>query len=241
MSFFWIFFFSCNLKLTVSRKFFNTILAEGVGFEPTVPFGTHAFQACALGHYATLPLSSHFTKYDVKLFFPMAEHVILVDQDDNQIGTAEKLQAHREGKLHRAFSIFIFNKKGQLLLQRRALTKYHSGGLWTNTCCSHPRPSENIDNAVHRRLKEEMGFDCDLKNVFKFTYKAKLDNELTEHEVDHVFIGTCDAHPQINPDEVDSYKWVDLDWLKKDIEKNPDLYTYWMKKVWDKVFSYISS
>src|SRR5690349_17076045 len=131
----------------------------------------------------------------------MEEYLILVDEQDHEIGTEEKLKTHRDAKLHRAFSIFIFNKKGQLLLQRRALSKYHSGGLWTNTCCGHPRPGENIDKAAHRRLQEEMGFDCNMKDVFRFTYKAPLDHGLTEHEVDHVFIGTCDAQPKLNHDE----------------------------------------
>lgn len=165
--------------------------------------------------------------------------VILVDEKDNVIGTEEKMKTHQEGKLHRAFSIFVFNSKGELLLQKRAKSKYHSGGLWTNTCCSHPRPEEHIEKAVHRRLKEEMGFDCELKEIFSFTYKAKLDNNLFEHEYDHVFIGNFDGEPNPNPEEVDDWKWVDLEELKKDIRENPDSYTYWLKISIDKIISHL--
>ncbi len=157
------------------------------------------------------------------------EYVILVDEQDNELGTMEKMEAHEKGLLHRAFSVFTFNSKGELMLQRRALHKYHSGGLWTNTCCSHPRKGEATIDAAHRRLMEEMGFDCELKEVFDFIYKRKLDKGLTEHELDHVFIGTFDGEPQINPDEVHEFKHIGLDDLIEDVEKNPDIYTEWFK------------
>ena len=167
--------------------------------------------------------------------------VILVDENDEEVGTEEKIKTHREGKLHRAFSIFVFNPKGELLLQRRAKIKYHSGGLWTNTCCSHPSPGETLEEAVHRRLKEEMGFDCELEEIFSFTYQVKFDNDLFENEYDHVFIGKFDGEPTPNPEEVDEWKWIDLEELKKDIQENPDSYTYWLKQSIDKVISYLKS
>lgn len=163
------------------------------------------------------------------------EEVILVDEKDNQIGTEEKLQAHREGKLHRCFSIFVFNSEGKLLLQQRAKSKYHSGGLWSNTCCSHPRPGEPTEQAAHRRLKEELGFDCPLNEVFTFTYKTKFDNGLYEHEFDHVLFGRFDGSPIPNPEEVESCKWVGVEELKKDIQENPDNYTYWLKVALEKL------
>jgi len=125
------------------------------------------------------------------------ELVVLVDENDNEIGVEEKINAHRKGLLHRAFSIFVFNSKNELLLQKRAADKYHSGGLWSNTCCSHPRPGENLKDAAHRRLQEEMGFDCSLREVFSFLYKKSFDNGLTEHELDHVFFGKFDGIPKL--------------------------------------------
>ena len=166
----------------------------------------------------------------------MPNKIILVDKEDNEIGTEFKLKAHKEGKLHRAFSIFIFNSKGELLLQRRALKKYHSGGLWTNSCCSHPNPGEEILFSVHRRLKEEMGFDCDMEEIFSFIYKARLDRGLTENEFDHVFIGKFDGTPEINKKEAEEVKWVSYDFLEKDIKENPEKYTYWFKACYKKVF-----
>lgn len=170
----------------------------------------------------------------------MSENVILVDQRDNEIGVEEKMQAHKEGKLHRAFSVFIFNSKGEMLLQQRAHNKYHSGGLWTNTCCSHPRQGESVDEAAHRRLEEEMGFDCDLNHAFHFIYNARLDNELTENELDHVFIGYYDG--VVNPDknEVESFKWMNLEKLTEDMDKNPQNYTVWFKIAINKVFEHIT-
>jgi isopentenyl-diphosphate delta-isomerase len=167
----------------------------------------------------------------------MPEYILTVDENDNVTGKEEKIKTHREGRLHRAFSIFVFNSKGELLLQKRAKSKYHSSGLWTNTCCSHQRAGENLEEAVHRRLKEEMGFDCELKEAFTFTYRVKFDNGLSENEYDHVFFGKFDGKPEPNPKEVDDWKWVSLEELRKDIQKNPDDYTYWLKVSIDKVIS----
>lgn len=159
----------------------------------------------------------------------MAEIINTVDSTGNRGGEMEKLAAHQQGVLHEAFSIFIFNKLGELLLQQRAIGKYHSGGLWTNTCCSHARVGENISTAVHRRLQEEMGFDTELEEVFTFTYKVAFDNGLTEHEFDHVFIGNYEGEIKPDADEVESYKWVNIAKLKGYIEHHPEKYTYWLK------------
>lgn len=157
-------------------------------------------------------------------------HVILVDEQDNQIGTEEKMAAHENGaRLHRAFSIFIFNQKKELMLQRRAAHKYHSGGLWTNTCCSHQRPGETTIEAAHRRLQEEMGFDTDLEEVFSFIYRAELDHGLTEHEFDHVVVGYFEDDPILNLEETDQWKWISLDELQRDIKNHPEQYTEWFK------------
>ncbi len=164
------------------------------------------------------------------------EYVILVDEQDNDIGVMEKLLAHQEGLLHRAFSIFIFNEKGELLLQQRALSKYHSAGLWTNTCCSHPRPNETIKDAANRRLFEEMGMSCDLKIISNFIYKTPFENGLTEHELDYVLTGITNQNPHINKDEVENYKWMAIEDIKKDIISRPDLYTSWFKIALEKVF-----
>jgi isopentenyl-diphosphate delta-isomerase len=157
------------------------------------------------------------------------EKVILIDENDVIVGEAEKMEAHKKGLLHRAFSVFIFNSSGELLLQKRAKGKYHSGGLWTNTCCSHPAPGEDTLEAAHRRLQEEMGFDCEMKEVYSFTYKAKLDNDLTEYEYDHVFFGQCDDSPNPNKSEADDWKWVEISWLTDDLKNNSQNYTYWLK------------
>ena len=163
------------------------------------------------------------------------EKVILVNEQDEPIGLMEKMEAHEKGLLHRAFSVFIFNDNNELLLQRRALSKYHSGGLWSNSCCSHPRENESVLEAGKRRLTEELGFTVDLKETFSFIYKAKLDNELTEHELDHVLIGKYNELPEGNPEEVDGVKYVSLDWLENDIEENPDNYTVWFRVIFDRV------
>lgn len=163
------------------------------------------------------------------------EQVILVDENDQQIGLMEKMEAHERGLLHRAFSVFVFNDQNQLLLQQRAKEKYHSGGLWTNTCCSHPRDGEGLVNAGERRLEEEMGFVCPIEPVFSFIYKAELDNDLTEHELDHVLLGRFNDAPVPNPDEVMNWKYVDLEWIVSDMEQNPQDYTAWFRIVFDKV------
>jgi isopentenyl-diphosphate delta-isomerase len=155
--------------------------------------------------------------------------VILVDENDSVLGISEKMEAHRKALLHRAFSVLIFNKQHQILLQRRALDKYHSPGLWTNTCCSHPFPNENTLDAAHRRLSEEMGFDCSINEIFSFIYKAPFDNGLTEHEFDHVFVGFFDGEPNINTEEVEAWKWMDWNTLLADIEHNKEEYTVWFQ------------
>lgn len=163
------------------------------------------------------------------------EIVILVNKDNKKIGVEEKMKAHKEGKLHRAFSIFVFDSKGELLIQKRAKTKYHSGGLWSNTVCGHPRPNENYTKAIHRRLKEEMGFDCKLEKLFCFIYNTGFVNGLIENEYDCVFVGKFDEKPNPNPKEVSDYKWITLKDLNKDIRKNTNKYTVWLKIVLNKL------
>jgi isopentenyl-diphosphate Delta-isomerase len=155
------------------------------------------------------------------------EKLVLVNELDKSIGVMEKMEAHRKGLLHRAFSIFIFNSKGQLLLQQRALEKYHSGGLWTNACCGHPRPEEEIEQAALRRLREEMGLQCALKFSFSFIYRFDFENGLSEHEYDHVFTGVCDDKPVVNPAEAMSWKYLDQDKLRASLKKEPEKYTHW--------------
>ncbi|MCX6742192.1 MAG: isopentenyl-diphosphate Delta-isomerase [Candidatus Pacearchaeota archaeon] len=162
------------------------------------------------------------------------EGVILVNLHDKPGGVGEKLLVHKKGILHRAFSILVFNSKNEMLLQKRALSKYHCGGLWSNACCSHPRPNESLDSATKRRLKEEMGLVCKLKEIFVFHYKVSFDN-LTENEIDHVFIGYSDSKPKINKEEVSDYKWVSLEMLDMDITKNPEKYTPWFRIIWERI------
>lgn len=169
----------------------------------------------------------------------MNDLVILVDENDNPLGVEKKLEAHQNANLHRAFSIFVFNDKNQLLLQQRALNKYHSAGLWTNTCCSHPRPDEETMDAAHRRLKEEMGFDTELTEVFSFKYKTAFDNGLTENEFDHIFIGKYNNDPIPNLLEANTYKWSDIKWVEQDIEENKEIYTFWFKICFKKLLNYI--
>ncbi|MCG8575297.1 MAG: isopentenyl-diphosphate Delta-isomerase [Flavobacteriales bacterium] len=167
------------------------------------------------------------------------EEVILVDRDDNAIGTMEKMEAHEKGLLHRAFSVFIFNSKGQLLLQRRADTKYHSGGLWTNSCCSHPRKGETVQEAAARRVEEELGIEVNSEQLFSFIYKAELDNNLIEHELDHVLIGNYENAPVPNAEEVMEWKYADMDFIQKDIQEQPDLYTAWFKIILEKYLEHL--
>ena len=159
--------------------------------------------------------------------------VVLVDKSGNQIGLMPKLEAHQKGILHRAFSIFLFNSKNQILLQKRSLIKYHSAGLWTNTCCSHPRDGEDIIDAGKRRLYEEMGIKTELKKEFEFTYKEVLGNGLTEHEFDHVLIGNFNGNPILNKDEVEDWKWMSLEEIEKDINENKEDYTVWFVIAFD--------
>ena len=167
------------------------------------------------------------------------ENVVLVDRNDNPMGLMPKLEAHQKGVLHRAFSVFILNQKGQLMLQRRALDKYHSPGLWTNTCCSHPRESESNIEAGVRRLKEEMGFTTPLKPMFSFIYKSKFDNGLTEHEFDHVLLGYYDKQPFINTIEVSEWKWMSLDKIIIEIKNKPEEFTVWFKIIFEKFYNHI--
>lgn len=167
--------------------------------------------------------------------------VILVNEEDVAIGTMDKMQAHVEGLLHRAFSVFIFDSKGNMLLQQRAIGKYHSGGLWTNACCSHPLPGEDTTAAAHRRLQEEMGFDTVLKHAFTFTYRSAFENGLTEYEVDHVYTGTYEGNIAPDPDEVGKYAFYAMESLGKSIEHEPHLYTSWFKIAFPKLETYLAA
>ncbi len=167
------------------------------------------------------------------------ENVILVNEKDEQIGLMPKMEAHQKALLHRAFSVFIFNENDELMLQQRAHTKYHSPGLWTNTCCSHQREGETNIEAGMRRLQEEMGFSTELKDTVSFIYKAPFDNGLTEHEFDHILVGKYNDEPVLNPEEAAGYKWLSLEEVKKDMEKNPHIYTAWFKIIFDKYYQSI--
>lgn len=169
------------------------------------------------------------------------EQVILVNQYDEQIGTMPKMEAHEKALLHRAFSVFIFNDENELMLQQRAFSKYHSPGLWTNTCCSHQRIGETNIEAGRRRLQEEMGFVTDLKDTISFIYKAPFDNGLTEHEFDHILVGDYNDEPVLNPDEVAAWKWMPLEDVKNDIKLHPELYTEWFKIIFDKFYQHLIS
>ncbi len=159
----------------------------------------------------------------------MENQVILVDEQDTITGMAEKMEAHREGLLHRAFSVFIFNSKGEMLLQQRALDKYHSGGLWTNACCSHPQPNENTLLAAQRRLQEEMGFKVPVEKIFDFVYRAELVNGLTEYEFDHVFAGEYDEEIFFNKEEVMAVDYMTMEEISQSLEKDPEQYTAWFR------------
>jgi isopentenyl-diphosphate delta-isomerase len=169
------------------------------------------------------------------------EYVILVDEQDKAIGKMEKHQAHVEGVLHRAFSIFIFNSEKELLLQKRASSKYHCGGLWTNACCSHPRENENTQDAANRRLEEEMGMQCSLTPIFTFVYKAGFENGLTEHEFDHVFFGESNQTPKINTEEVEAYRYISMDDLQQEIKEFPEKFTPWFIIALDRVLAFNSN
>lgn len=186
---------------------------------------------------ALQPLQRLFLKYGAL----MEDQVILVDLNDNQVGFAGKMAAHRSGELHRAISIFVFDAAGRVLLQKRASTKYHSGGLWSNTCCSHPRPNEDTTDASRRRLREEMGFDCELQKVFSFVYQTRFDNGLIEHEYDHVFFGHHDDKPVLNPEEAEDWKWMDMRQLAADIREHPERYSFWLAACLDRVVSFRTS
>lgn len=163
------------------------------------------------------------------------EHVILVDGNDTPVGTAEKLAAHTEPRLHRAFSVFVRDVEGNLLLQRRARAKYHSGGLWSNTCCSHPRPGESTMAAALRRLDEEMGFRCGLRTAFSFVYRAELEGGLVEHEYDHVFLARWSGTPTPDPAEVEAWRWACPAEVKRDLAADPGRYTFWFRVAFDEL------
>lgn len=167
----------------------------------------------------------------------MKEKVILVDDNDTVIGEQEKLEAHLKGNLHRAISIIIFNSEGKMLLQQRAFSKYHTPGLWTNACCSHPRPGEQALRAAKRRLMEEMGLTTSLEEKFSFVYRAQFDNGLTEHEFDHVFFGITDSDPDINRDEANDFRWIALPELMNDLSLNPESYTIWFRIILKEITS----
>ncbi len=167
------------------------------------------------------------------------EKVILVNEKDEPIGLMPKMEAHEKGVLHRAFSVFVFNDKNELMLQQRALSKYHSPGLWTNTCCSHQREGESNIEAGKRRLQEEMGFTTNLKDTMAFIYKAPFDNGLTEHEFDHILVGNFNDLPDLNPEEVSAWKWMKLEEVQKDMKNHPERYTEWFKIIFDKYYQSI--
>ena len=169
------------------------------------------------------------------------EHVILVNEKDQEIGLMPKLEAHQKAVLHRAFSVFIFNSENELMLQQRASDKYHSPNLWTNTCCSHQRSGESNIQAGVRRLYEEMGFTTSLKEITSFIYKAPFDNGLTEHELDHIMVGYYNEDPVINSDEVEDWKWMKIEDVKKDISLNPDLYTAWFKIIFKNFYNHLNN
>jgi isopentenyl-diphosphate Delta-isomerase len=163
------------------------------------------------------------------------DKVILVNEHDDMVGIMDKMEAHKQGLLHRAFSIFIFNTKGEMLLQQRAVSKYHSGGLWTNACCSHPMPGEKTEDAAQRRLMEELGFETPVEKIFDFVYKARFDNGLTEHEFDHVFAGEYEGKLNINPEEVNDYCYKEISEIKNTLQTHPQKYTAWFHLAFPKI------
>ncbi|WP_022836560.1 isopentenyl-diphosphate Delta-isomerase [Salisaeta longa] len=169
------------------------------------------------------------------------DHVVLVNARDEAVGTAPKLEAHRSPQLHRAFSIFVFDADGRLLLQQRHPDKYHSGGLWSNTCCSHPRPGERLDDAVHRRLDEEMGFQCALDRAFGFVYQAQVGPAVYEHEYDHVFVGTATPAVQPNAEEVADWQWITPEALLADVDARPAAYTVWFRTILEQTLQHYAT
>jgi isopentenyl-diphosphate Delta-isomerase len=167
-------------------------------------------------------------------------NLILVDENDVPIGTIEKMEAHQRALLHRAFSVFIFNSKGEMLLQQRAINKYHSGGLWTNACCSHPYEGQEIKWAAEKRLQEEMGFSASLSKAFSFIYKAVFDNGLTEHEYDHVFIGIYEGNIVPDKAEVADYCFMTMDAIENALQSHPQKYTAWFKIAFEKLTSHLA-
>lgn len=163
------------------------------------------------------------------------DQVLLVNEKDEAVGTMGKMEAHQVGALHRAFSVFLFDEQGRLLIQKRAAGKYHSAGLWTNTCCSHPRPDETVQDAAQRRLMEEMGIDTPVEHRFSFLYKASFENGLHEHELDHVFFGYWSSGAEPHPDEAEDWKYIGLDELDADMRQHPEHYTVWLRTCWDRV------
>lgn len=173
------------------------------------------------------------------------EQLILVDAEDRELGVGDKLQTHLTGTLHRAFSIFVFDSHHRLLIQKRAQTKYHSAGLWSNTVCGHPRPGEGTLAAAHRRLAEEMGFACELHFAFGFVYRAELSNQLIEHEYDHVFVGSFDGEPEPETLEVEEWRWISMSELRDELRNHPEKYSYWLRvaintKEFETVTSFLS-
>ena len=166
------------------------------------------------------------------------ELVVLVNEQDVEIGLMEKMEAHQKALLHRAFSVFIFNSKGELLLQQRAFSKYHSGGLWTNTCCSHPRPNETVLDAANRRLMEEMGFITPLEKVIDFIYKAEFSNGLTEHEFDHVFIGHYEGTIVPAPHEVHAHEYRTMESIQSSLDAKEGLFTAWFEIIFPKMMGW---
>ncbi|MBO7134288.1 MAG: isopentenyl-diphosphate Delta-isomerase [Bacteroidales bacterium] len=163
------------------------------------------------------------------------ENIATVSQSDRITGYAPKLLVHQQGLLHRAFSIVVFNDKGEMLMQRRATTKYHSGGLWTNTCCSHLVEGKDMETYMHERLQHEMGFDCELKFAFTFHYTANFDNGLTENEIDHIYIGIWNGTPLPNPAEADDYRWESPDNIKSEMKLHPEMFTVWFREIMERM------
>lgn len=171
----------------------------------------------------------------------MQEKVILVDENDRPIGLMEKMEAHEKGLLHRAFSVFVLNGKNEVMLQQRAAHKYHSPLLWTNTCCSHQREGESNLAAGRRRLREEMGFEVELQELFHFIYKAPFDNGLTEHELDHVLIGRYEQAPKLNPDEVADWRWASIADIRREMDEHPEYFTVWFRIIFDEFYHYLEA